>query len=353
MLSLHPVAILGGAALVAAPWHVLAWWETGGEWFRLFYLQHHAGRLQWLEPLTGEAMQPVQGHRGFPFFQVVSLLGGLFPWSVFLPLAVWRTFREAMANGWRPRPAPAAGLLLLWLIVWLVVVSFSSTQLPHYSFPAYPAAAIMVAVLLVRGVRDPAGSARGWLYTAAVGLVFGGGVIAALPIIATASGILPWSPALMLLGGIPLAMAVLFAILVHVGKRQVAAVVFGCGSALLCAAVFWIAAPAVGALNPMPEWIRIGDAATGGQARIAAWKIGMPMVVWHAGRPVLACNSADEVAKFLQTGPDACAFVDASAYAPVCKALGLDAAIVAHGQPLLRKGEVLLITAPRVSTTGD
>lgn len=346
LLCLRPAIVLAGVALVAVPWHVLVWRATGAEWFRIFYLQHHAGRLPWLEPLTGEVMQPVEGHGGFPFFQVVSLLGGFFPWSVFLPLAVWRTFGQAMRSRWHGRQDPAARLLFLWFMVWIVVVSFSSTQLPHYSFPAYPAAAIMAAVLLVGGVRDPSGLSRGWLYAAAGGLGFGGIVITAIPIIATAAGVLPWMPGLMLIGGIPLAVAVLFVMLVHGGRRRVAAIIFGCGAAVLCMAVFWGAAPAVGALNPVPEMVRHADAAAEGHARLAAWRTGMPMLVWHAGSAVLFCESADDVAKFLGSGPDAFAFVDASSYEAVCEALGAEAVIVHHGQPLLRKGELLLIAAP-------
>ncbi len=347
LLAMRPLAIMAGVLLIVLPWHALVWHEAGGDWFRIFYLQHYAGRLAWLEPLTGEAMQPVQGHRGFPFFQVVSLLGGFFPWSVFLPLAVWRMFREAIVRRWNGQPHPGARLLLLWLMVWLVVVSFSSTQLPHYVFPAYPAAAIMVAVLLVRAVRNPDVVACGWLYAAAGGLAFGGIVLAAVPVIATGAGVLPWMPGLMLIGLVPVASACIYALLVHADRRRCAAAIFGCSAVALCAVVFRFAAPSVGLLNPMQDMIRSADAAAGGHARLAAWRTSMPMVVWHAGRPVRFCTSADEVATFLKTGPDACAFVDASSYEAVCEVLGTNARIIRRGQPLLRKGEAVLIAAPR------
>jgi 4-amino-4-deoxy-L-arabinose transferase-like glycosyltransferase len=335
---LNPAMVLAGALVVAAPWHVLVWRETGGDWFRLVYLQHYLGRLPWLQPLTGTAMAPPHGHGGFPFFQVVSILGGLFPWSVLLPLAAWRGFRRAAFLH-----EPAARLLVLWVSVWLIAVSFSSTQLPHYTFPAYPAACVLVAALLVRGLREPTGMADGWWYAAAGGLAFGGVVMGAAAWVLALQLAVPGLRALVWLGAIPLLTAVAFAAAVRHRQRAMAAAALAVGAATLSPAVFVWAAPAVGALNPLAAMVAKADDSAPGPARLATYRFGLPGVVWNAARPVRFYRSADELAEFLRSGPDARAFVSEAAYAEVGTSLGFTPEVFQRERPLLRPNDVLLI----------
>jgi len=339
---LRPGMVLAGVLVIAAPWHVLVWRETGGDWLHLVYLQHYLGRLPWLQRLTGTAMAPPHGHGGFPFFQAVSLLGGLFPWSVLLPLAAWRGFRQAAFLH-----EPAARLLVLWLSVWLGAVSFSSTQLPHYSFPAYPAACVLVAALLVRGLREPAGMADGWWYAAAGGLAFGGIVMGAVAWVLAEHLAAPGLEALAWLGAIPLLTALVFAAAVKRRQRPLAAAALAAGAATLSLAVFVWAAPAVGALNPLATMVAKADESASGSARLATYRFGLPGVVWNAARPMRFCRSADELAAFLRSGPEARAFVSEAAYAEVGAKLGFAPEIVQRDRPLLRPNDVLLIGAPR------
>jgi 4-amino-4-deoxy-L-arabinose transferase-like glycosyltransferase len=336
---LRPGIVLAGVLVVAAPWHAFVWRETGGEWLRLVYLQHYLGRLPWLQPLTGTAMEPPHGHGGFPLFQVVSLLGGLFPWSVLLPLAVWRGFRRAAVLH-----EPAARLLVLWLSVWLVAVSFSSTQLPHYAFPAYPAACVLVAALLVRGLREPAGMADAWWYAAAGGLAFGGIVLGAVAWTLAVQLAVPGLGGLVWLGAIPLLTAVVFAAAVKRRQRPMAAAALAVGAVALSLAVFVWAAPVVGALNPLAAMIAKADDSASGSARLATYRFGLPGVVWNAVRPVQFCRSAGELAAFLRSGPEARAFVSEAAYAEVGAKLGFAPEVIQRERPLLRPNDVLLIS---------
>jgi 4-amino-4-deoxy-L-arabinose transferase-like glycosyltransferase len=335
---LRPGMVLAGVLVIAAPWHVLVWRETGGDWLHLVYLQHYLGRLPWLQPLTGAAMAPPHGHGGFPFFQVVSLLGGLFPWSVLLPLASWRGFRRAAFLH-----EPAARLLVLWLLVWLIAVSFSSTQLPHYAFPAYPAACVLVADLLVRGLREPGGMADAWWYAAAGSLAFGGIVMGAAAWVLAVQLAEPGLGALVWLGAIPLLTAVGFAAAVKRRQRTLAAAALAVGAATLSLAVFGWAAPAVGALNPLAAMVAKADESAAGSARLATYRFGLPGVVWNAARPVRLCRSANELAAFLRSGPEARAFVSEAAYAEVGVDLGFAPEVIQRERPLLRPNDVLLI----------
>ncbi|MEY3481240.1 MAG: hypothetical protein RIQ71_2015, partial [Verrucomicrobiota bacterium] len=129
--AVRPLLVFAIAFLVAAPWHVAVWEATGPEWFRVFYGLHYLGRLPWIGSFAGFGMSAPSGHEGFPFFQAVAMFAGLFPWSVFLPLAASRTFRGALDIG--SKRSASDLFLTLWLMVWLVAVSLSSTQLPHYA----------------------------------------------------------------------------------------------------------------------------------------------------------------------------------------------------------------------------
>lgn len=348
LAGLRPGLLLVGACAVAVPWHLAVFREAGGEWFHLVYLHHYAGRLPWIGEWTGAPMRPVEGHRGFPLFQVVALLGGLFPWSIFVPLAVWRSTRDAVFRG-----DGACRFVVVWLFVWLVAVSFSSTQLPHYIFPAFPAAALMVAHLLVRAVRTPASVADGWLYAAAGGLAAGGGGMIAAGWLAEVRGVVPSSPAFFLAGMVPLVCAAAFATAVRLGRRPLAAVMLLVGAVVLMLVVFLLAAPALGRSNSLPELLARADAAAGGPARLATYRFGVPGVVWLADRPVTACVSRDEAVGFLRSGPGALVASSGAGYEEIAEAMGGRLIVLGRAPLLLRKGEALLLSAGPAGASRD
>ena len=343
LAALRPAVILAGAAAVAAPWHLLVWSRTGGEWLRLFYVQHYIGRIVWLQPYTGVAMQPPEGHRGFLLFQVVSLLGGLFPWSVFLPLAAWRTLCVAAPHGDGDPRHPAEKFLLVWLCVWLAAVSFSSTQLPHYVFPAFPAACIMVAALLVEGCRCPGGLRAGWLYAAAGGLVFGGLVIAGASAAAAEIFELPVFFQIAWLGGIPVLCAAAFAWAVKCGTRRVAMRIFAAGAIVLQAVVFLAGAPLVGQRNSIPAAVAEADRLAGGAARFATYRFSAPGLVWAAGRPVMRCSSAAQLAGFLRSDTRAFGIISAEAAVELAEVAGFEPRLMMAVRPMFSRHDVWLI----------
>lgn len=344
LCALRPLLVFGIAFLVAAPWHVAVWEATGPEWFCVFYGLHYLGRLPWIGSLTGFCMSAPPGHGGFPFFQAVAMFAGLFPWSVFLPLAVWRTFRGARDFG--SKRGASDLFLILWLIVWLVAVSFSSTQLLHYAFPAYPAACIMIASLVLSccrlwEVRDA------WLYAAAGGLVLGGATIIALM---RWGG--EWLDLRVLtdfawLGLLPLVCAVALAFAVRSGARLLGLQMFAFGALLLQLATFNIALPRFGQLDPISAMIAQADATSCGRAALATWRFSSPGVVWNSGRPVNVCRSVDEAARFLRSFSSGSAFllVPSDAMGELAAAMQGNVNITAKHRPLFRRHTVLLVCA--------
>jgi 4-amino-4-deoxy-L-arabinose transferase-like glycosyltransferase len=120
--------------LIAAPWYVLALSANGWAFIEGFVIKHHVTRY------TGV----ISSHAGPLWFYFPVVLVGFFPWSGFLPAALWRA-----AGTVRRRRAEAAGdhlvvTCLCWLTGLFIFFSLAGTKLPSYLFPVFPAMALLV-----------------------------------------------------------------------------------------------------------------------------------------------------------------------------------------------------------------
>lgn len=89
-----------------------------------------------------------RGHVRPLYYYAVNLWLDLAPWSLLLPLALWRIRR---CGSWRD---PRQQLLLWWLGAFFVFLSLAVTKRQLYLLPAYPAAALLLGQwIAVRG-RD-------------------------------------------------------------------------------------------------------------------------------------------------------------------------------------------------------
>jgi 4-amino-4-deoxy-L-arabinose transferase-like glycosyltransferase len=95
------------------------------------------------------------GHGGtvFYYFPVVLLL--IFPWSPFLPGAVIESLRGFRDKARRDAVSSFPVFLSIWIVLVFIFFSFSSTRLPHYILPLFPAAAILVGTRIAHWVEDP------------------------------------------------------------------------------------------------------------------------------------------------------------------------------------------------------
>ncbi|MES4786641.1 MAG: glycosyltransferase, partial [Nitrospiraceae bacterium] len=78
------------------------------------------------------------------------LLFGLFPWSGFLPIALyhalkhWRNARDTTQEISRPLNSYELDLFAaLWVVGVFLFFSLSATRLPHYIGPLFPAGALL------------------------------------------------------------------------------------------------------------------------------------------------------------------------------------------------------------------
>ena len=139
-----PSALLAIVAVlvVGLPWYVAMYLLHGQEFVQGFLVANNVTRF-----LKAEHAEQT-GHWYSIFFNVPILLTFFFPWSVFVP--------QALVRGWRMGQRPhsqALGstvgtrLALTWFGVVFVFFSISKTLLITYTFPLYPAAALLVGAL--------------------------------------------------------------------------------------------------------------------------------------------------------------------------------------------------------------
>jgi hypothetical protein len=116
---------------VAAPWYVLISLRNQ-DYAGYFFIQQNLMNF-----LSGQARHP----RPFYYYCYV-FLGGFFPWSFFLPLALIRGLRGELKRVTDER---------LFLIVWAGVIflffSIARSKLPPYILPLFPAASLLVGGL--------------------------------------------------------------------------------------------------------------------------------------------------------------------------------------------------------------
>ena len=136
--------------LLAAPWYA-AMFYVHGEAYASGAKVHTIGRF----------LSPMEGHYGTIFFYLPVMLVGFFPWSALLPIPLYYTLKEwylLRRARIRPDSSETSELDLfaaLWVVGVFIFFTASSTRLPHYIGPLFPAAAILTASYWSRCLHDP------------------------------------------------------------------------------------------------------------------------------------------------------------------------------------------------------
>ena len=151
---LHPIPSLAVFLAIALPWHILAALRNpaipmppglglparaGWAWFYLF--NEHIARF------LGRRIPHDYGQTPIWLFWLYAVLW-MFPWAVFLPAAIGRTWRH-LGHKFEVtiRQREAALAVTLWSLTVLIFFTLSSRQ-EYYSLPALPALALMLGGLL-------------------------------------------------------------------------------------------------------------------------------------------------------------------------------------------------------------
>ena len=148
--------------LLAAPWYIAMLLIHGDQYVT-------SARADTVGRFSGA----MEGHGGTPLFYIPIFLVGFFPWSGWLPFAWFQAFRSWLAactQGKNTLSIPSDSRLewfaAIWVLAGLVFFSLSSTRLPHYIAPLFPAAAILTASFWYRCVRETrAPGARAAIHT--------------------------------------------------------------------------------------------------------------------------------------------------------------------------------------------
>jgi 4-amino-4-deoxy-L-arabinose transferase-like glycosyltransferase len=144
------VLAVAGSCLIAGSWYWLAYRQGGQEFLDVQLLKENFARVVEVE---GEEL----GHNKPFYFGLIHLMLGFLPWSLFFPLLaawLWRKGRELFEN-------QLILFSLVWVAVFLVVVSVAVSKRTVYFLPAYPAVAYLLACCLI-DVYRPESSFLSW-----------------------------------------------------------------------------------------------------------------------------------------------------------------------------------------------
>ncbi len=142
-----------------------------GPWYAAMFLLHgDAYSSQAKVHTVGRFLAPMEGHGVGWWFYFPVLLLGFYPWSAFLPAGLYRAYQSWWAcrlsrnRTHNSETTPGSGEELewfagLWVIGVFIFFSLSSTRLPHYIGPLFPACALLAASFWAQGLKDP--STRG------------------------------------------------------------------------------------------------------------------------------------------------------------------------------------------------
>jgi 4-amino-4-deoxy-L-arabinose transferase-like glycosyltransferase len=140
----RPLPVGPGRALVALlafavlglGWYVVVFWRLGAAPLAHFFVREN------LQRFAGDAYDTGEG----PWFYVAAYLADGVPWSLFLPLALWRLLRK---GGGDPEGRPSARFLAGWIGLVLVPLTLSRGKLDYYLLPLYPAVSLLIGRFLV------------------------------------------------------------------------------------------------------------------------------------------------------------------------------------------------------------
>lgn len=126
--------------VVSIPWYLVMYKLHGNPFLAEFFGFRNVNRFLVAEHAIGSQF----------YYNIPIILGGFFPWSVFLPVGFWYAFKNISKSKMRTvDPDKRKGLIfaLAWFVVIFLFFTASSTKLPTYIFPCFISIALLTAVV--------------------------------------------------------------------------------------------------------------------------------------------------------------------------------------------------------------
>ena len=352
---MRPLTCILVILAVAGPWYYAVGVQTEGAFLQEFFGVHHFHR----------AATSMESHSGSIVYYPLSIIIGMFPWTVFLTPAgiLWV---RAMRSG---RHRFALILISCWAGVYLGIFSLAATKLPNYVLPAYPAFALFFGFGLDGWLSAPDSVAVRWRRGAFGTIAFVGlGMIAVFPIIALVefggqtlldrAGLVKavqHEMAWLGLIGVPAAVGGLAAIVLAERRRLGAAVAAVCVTAVATVVVLWNgAAPWVDQFQASQEIVQRLHR----DHRVAGEDVGTfgffrPSMVFYNGRPVRRYTQPEEVLEFFATNPAGFLITESSKMAELEPFLPPDVTVILRRPRFPEKGELTLLARRPEATVAD
>ena len=130
---------------VVAFWAIPALIQTHGEFFTIGIGRHVIGRS--FSTMEGHGANSVGMYLLLLPFYFVTVFASFFPWSIKLPWLVRKLWREQRAGHHTPsyNTAKIDAYLVVGIGIIFVIFTLISTKLPHYTLPAFPLLALLLA----------------------------------------------------------------------------------------------------------------------------------------------------------------------------------------------------------------
>lgn len=123
---------------VTVPWYLAVYKLHGNTFITEFFGFQNVTRFMASEHKIGSQV----------YYNIPIIMGGFFPWSVFLPFGLWHMFKKARSKDPAlAREKKGSIFTLIWFFVIFLFFTASSTKLPTYIFPSFIALALIVGVL--------------------------------------------------------------------------------------------------------------------------------------------------------------------------------------------------------------
>jgi len=136
----------------------LVFLAVAAPWYAAMFMLHGSG---YADSARGDTLTRffsiIGGHGGTVLFYIPILLLGFFPWSGFLPATLVQALRGSRGASAQDPQRHIQILCAVWIVAVFAFFTLSSTRLPHYIAPLFPAAALLVAASWDRLLSDEGG----------------------------------------------------------------------------------------------------------------------------------------------------------------------------------------------------